>query len=287
MKLRKKKQRNSKDSGKDGEYLITYTRHLEKRLRNIETEKQLLDAEVLRLKQELQSLRKEDDGNRNVEVRDIQDANSKISNAHEVIKDNEMNAKEMIKTLKWYELHSGEADQATVTSRQFGEQENNESERIFKIIVLGIPEKTTFIRKYISGVLEEDIKMTIGADFSVKKVEVDGTPITLRIWDFASEERFRILLPEFIKGSNGAIIMYDVIGEKILKIVSEYIEVVRKTVGNIPIFLAIPEFSSKVEEGIDLKENYTLHEITPEVGLNGEHAFELLSKKILEHERIE
>ena len=46
---------------KDGEYLVTYTRHLEKRLRNLETEKQLLDAERLRLEQELHSLRNEID----------------------------------------------------------------------------------------------------------------------------------------------------------------------------------------------------------------------------------
>jgi proteasome regulatory subunit len=53
----KKKEKESKD----GEYLITYTRHLEKRLRNLETEKQLLDAERLRLEQELHSLRNEID----------------------------------------------------------------------------------------------------------------------------------------------------------------------------------------------------------------------------------
>ncbi|HEY0089043.1 MAG TPA: AAA family ATPase, partial [Candidatus Lokiarchaeia archaeon] len=55
-----KEKRKEKES-KDGEYLITYTRHLEKRLRNLETEKQLLDAERLRLEQELLSLRNEID----------------------------------------------------------------------------------------------------------------------------------------------------------------------------------------------------------------------------------
>ncbi|MHA1273735.1 MAG: proteasome-activating nucleotidase [Promethearchaeota archaeon] len=40
---------------------MTYTRHLEKRLRSLETEKQLLDAERLRLEQELHSLRNEID----------------------------------------------------------------------------------------------------------------------------------------------------------------------------------------------------------------------------------
>lgn len=56
-----KDKKKKKEEGKDGEYLITYTRHLEKRLRNLETEKQLLDAERLRLEQELHSLRNEID----------------------------------------------------------------------------------------------------------------------------------------------------------------------------------------------------------------------------------
>ncbi len=55
------KDKKKKEDSKDGEYLITYTRHLEKRLRNLETEKQLLDAERLRLEQELHSLRNEID----------------------------------------------------------------------------------------------------------------------------------------------------------------------------------------------------------------------------------
>jgi len=55
------KEKRKKEESKDGEYLITYTRHLEKRLRNLETEKQLLDAERLRLEQELHSLRNEID----------------------------------------------------------------------------------------------------------------------------------------------------------------------------------------------------------------------------------
>ncbi len=55
------KEKKKKEEEKDGEYLITYTRHLEKRLRNLETEKQLLDAERLRLEQELHSLRNEID----------------------------------------------------------------------------------------------------------------------------------------------------------------------------------------------------------------------------------
>lgn len=47
------------DKENDGNYLVTYTRHLERRLRSLETEKQLLDAERLRLERELHALRNE------------------------------------------------------------------------------------------------------------------------------------------------------------------------------------------------------------------------------------
>ena len=50
---------NGENDKKDEHYLITYSRHLEKRLRNLETEKQLIDAERLRSEEELRKLRNE------------------------------------------------------------------------------------------------------------------------------------------------------------------------------------------------------------------------------------
>ncbi len=57
----KKKGKNEEqpEGEQDGSYMVTYTRHLERRIRALETEKQLLDAERLRLERELHSLRNE------------------------------------------------------------------------------------------------------------------------------------------------------------------------------------------------------------------------------------
>ena len=68
---------------------------------------------------------------------------------------------------------------------------------------------------------------------------------------------------------------------KALKNFSEFIEAIKEKVGDIPIFLAIPGLPSKTEEYVDLTENYMFTEITSEIGLDGEHAFELLTKKML------
>ncbi len=57
--VRKKSEKDEKEPASDANYLVTYTRHLERRLKSIETEKQLLDTERLRLERELHALRTE------------------------------------------------------------------------------------------------------------------------------------------------------------------------------------------------------------------------------------
>lgn len=327
MKLRNKKQGTIKKEKKEGEYLITYTRHLEKRLRNLETEKQLLDAERIRLKEELHSLRNVGGRNRIARVRkspilrlmelvpanlrnvfgeilkslmqivlstrylgdqSLQDVKSKISNLLEEIKEIEKKFQEpSVRLLKWYELQSVKADQPPVSNNKIEKEEKKKYNYAFKIIVLGKPEKTAFIRRFITERFEEDIKMTIGVDFSIKNVEVEGKTVTLRIWDFAGEERFRVLLPSFVKGADGGIFMYDAIDAKTLSIISEVIEIVRNSAGDIPIFLTLAKLPSKEGQLAVLTKKYTLTDITSEVGSNGEQAFELLTKKMLEQEHIE
>jgi len=302
---RKRKRKLKKvEETKAGEYLITYTRHLEKRLRNLETEKQQLDAERLRLEQEIHSLKNEVNkkrkspivsnnnrnnfsetfGRHNKKQKESPTFPSKIYSPIEEEVDKLQEPSRRL--LKWYELQSIKTKQPTASNNKIKKEEKNKFDYTFKIIVLGKPEKTAFIRRFITGIFQEDIKMTTGADFSVKNVEVGGKTVTLRIWDFATGERFKSLLPQFIKGANGAIVMYDIIDAKTLNAISEVIELVKKDVGDIPIFLNVPELPFKVKEIVNFTKKYTFTDILTEIGSRGEGVFELLTKKILEHEYI-
>lgn len=40
---------------------------------------------------------------------------------------------------------------------------------------------------------------TIGVDFKVKNLEIDGEKIYLQIWDTAGQERFRTLIPSYYR----------------------------------------------------------------------------------------
>uniref|UniRef100_A0A8B9ER00 small monomeric GTPase n=1 Tax=Anser cygnoides TaxID=8845 RepID=A0A8B9ER00_ANSCY len=51
---------------------------------------------------------------------------------------------------------------------------------------------------------------SIGVDFKVKTISVDGNKAKLAIWDTAGQERFRTLTPSYYRGAQGVILVYDV-----------------------------------------------------------------------------
>lgn len=70
--------------------------------------------------------------------------------------------------------------------------------------------KTTLTHRYLHGLFKESYHGTIGVDFFLKRFEIDGKKVSLQIWDFAGEEKFRFLLPGIIDGAHGTIFMFDI-----------------------------------------------------------------------------
>jgi len=69
--------------------------------------------------------------------------------------------------------------------------------------------KTSLTHRFLEGVFKETYQLTIGMDFYIKKLDIDGKKISLQIWDFAGEEKFRFLLPGAVSGADGCIFMFD------------------------------------------------------------------------------
>ena len=86
------------------------------------------------------------------------------------------------------------------------------TQSIYKICILGDGGvgKTTLVNRYLTGVFKDHLKITIGVNFYVKKLDFQESIVTLQIWDFAGEDRFRFILPSYLLGAAGAIFMYDI-----------------------------------------------------------------------------
>lgn len=101
---------------------------------------------------------------------------------------------------------------------------------MFKIIIFGDGGvgKTTLVNRYMTGVFKGDSGITIGVDFHIKKLEVLGKQISLQIWDFAGESRFRFLLPSYAIGSSGGLFMYDITRFSSLRNFEDWLNIFKK-----------------------------------------------------------
>ena len=109
----------------------------------------------------------------------------------------------------------------------------------FKLLILGEASvgKTSLTRRYVQGIFNIDEKLTIGVDFYIKSVNIEGKTVKLQVWDLGGEKRFRFLLPTYCLGANAALFLYDITRLSTLENINSWISIVCQRAGNIPIML--------------------------------------------------
>ena len=124
---------------------------------------------------------------------------------------------------------------------------------LLKVIILGDSGvgKTSLMNQYVNKRFSSQYKVkiflgrgsnldqaTIGADFLTKEVLVDDRMVTLQIWDTAGQERYNSLASLYYRGSNIAIIMYDITNpESFIKAQKYYSDLISKGPNDIVIGL--------------------------------------------------
>ncbi|XP_071523990.1 ras-related protein Rab-18-B-like isoform X1 [Panulirus ornatus] len=85
-----------------------------------------------------------------------------------------------------------------------------------KILIIGESGvgKSSLLLRFTDDTFDPEQSATIGVDFKVKTVTVDGNTTKLAIWDTAGQERFRTLTPNYYRGAQGVILVYDVTKRK-------------------------------------------------------------------------
>ncbi|PIK43098.1 Ras-related protein Rab-18-B [Apostichopus japonicus] len=80
-----------------------------------------------------------------------------------------------------------------------------------KILIIGESGvgKSSLLLRFTDDTFDPEQAATIGVDFKVKSLTVDGNKAKLAIWDTAGQERFRTLTPSYYRGAQGVILVYD------------------------------------------------------------------------------
>ena len=150
--------------------------------------------------------------------------------------------------------------------------------------------KTTLLRRYVDGIFMADTRMTIGVEFFLKELIIEGKNVALQLWDFGGQERFRFLLDAYAAGARGALVMFDLTRPLTLDRIDEWIRICRSGNSKVPILFLGTKMD--LDNDISVDDNYVSEliekynfldyiKVSSKTGENVHKSFEMLSTEIL------
>jgi len=161
-----------------------------------------------------------------------------------------------------------------------------------KLITLGDSAvgKSSLLMKYFDNLFSSTFITTIGIDFKLKKIILDNITYNISIWDTAGQERFRTITTSYIRGTKGAILLFDVCDMKSFTNITKWIDDIQKVSKEINIFLIGNKIDKKDERVVlyetakeyadKLKIDY--YEVSCKKGINVKETMDEIIKKVIE-----
>jgi len=101
-----------------------------------------------------------------------------------------------------------------------------EYDYLFKLLLIGDSGvgKSCLLLRFADDTYTESYISTIGVDFKIRTIELDGKTIKLQIWDTAGQERFRTITSSYYRGAHGIIVVYDVTDQVTFNNVKQWLQ---------------------------------------------------------------
>lgn len=164
-----------------------------------------------------------------------------------------------------------------------------------KILLVGDTNvgKSSILLRFTDDTFDNEKCPTIGVDFKVKLISLNGVKVKLALWDTAGQERFRTLTPAYYRGAQGVILVYDVSNAQSFRQLDEWLQevdryatkpdIVKMVIGN----KIDKESSDRVvsrEEGLRFARRHRMLflETSAKTAVGVQMAFEELVEKIIQ-----
>lgn len=158
--------------------------------------------------------------------------------------------------------------------------------RIYNSVGVG---KSCLLLRFCDDSFTPSFITTIGIDFKIRIVDLDGKRIKIQIWDTAGQERFRTITTAYYRGAMGIMLVYDVTDERSFNNIRNWLrnidQYASEGVNKILIGNKCDDIDRRVverERGVELAREYGLKfmETSAKNGVNVDEAFFTLARDI-------
>ena len=96
---------------------------------------------------------------------------------------------------------------------------------IIKVLLIGNSSvgKSCMLARYSEGEFPEGQKATIGIDFKLRQLDIDGRIVKLQIWDTAGQEQFANIVRSYLRKLDAIIYVFDLTDYNSLKSLNKWI----------------------------------------------------------------
>lgn len=93
---------------------------------------------------------------------------------------------------------------------------SSEFDLLYKILIIGDSAvgKSSILLQFSDQTFSDNYVSTIGVDFKIRTLDVDGKQVKLQIWDTAGQERFQSIVANYYHGSHAIALVYDITDRK-------------------------------------------------------------------------
>ncbi|XP_062511670.1 ras-related protein Rab-8A-like [Corticium candelabrum] len=162
---------------------------------------------------------------------------------------------------------------------------------LFKLLLIGDSAvgKTCILFRFSEDAFNSTFISTIGIDFKIRTVELEGKKIKLQIWDTAGQERFRTITTAYYRGAMGIMLVYDITSVKSFENIKNWIrnveehaaaDVERMILGNKCDVTEGRKVSKEKGETLAAEHGIKFMETSAKTGQGVEEAFLILARDI-------
>ncbi len=110
-----------------------------------------------------------------------------------------------------------------------------------KVCMVGVfgTGKTSLVQRFVHSMFSERYLSTVGVKIDKKPLELDGTPLTLVLWDLAGRDKHEDITGSYLRGAHAVLFVADGTRKETCDQLPDLRAIAREFAGDVPVVLAL------------------------------------------------